>query len=51
MIDVIDILQNSKSRDFGRNAGKEAYWLLCVIAYHQKLVIELGEECLNPFSK
>lgn len=41
MIDIIGILQDSKSRDFGRNAGKESYWLLCVIACHQELVIEL----------
>ena len=51
MINVIDILQNSKRRDFSRNAGKETYWLLCVIAYHQELVIELGEESLDSFSK
>ena len=31
MIDEIDILQYCKSRDFSRNAGKEAHWLFCII--------------------
>jgi len=49
MIDVIDILQNRKSRDFSRDSGKKAFWLLCVIAYHHELVVELGEKRLDSF--
>lgn len=51
MIDVIDILQNRKSRDFSCDSGKKALWLLCVIAYHHELIVKLGEERLNSFSE
>ena len=51
MIDVIDILQNSNSRDFSRNAGKETIWLLCIISYHHELVIELGKDGFDSFSE
>ena len=44
MIDVIDILKDCKSRYFSRYAGKETLWLLCVIAYHHELIIELSPE-------
>ena len=51
MINVIDILQNSNSRDFSRNAGKETIWLLCIISYHHELVIELGIDGFDSFSE
>ena len=51
MIDEIDILQDCKSRHFGRDAGEESLWLLCVIAYHHELIIELREESFDSFSK
>ena len=44
MIDEIDILQDCKSRHFGRDAGEESLWLLCVIAYHHEQIIELSPE-------
>ena len=50
MIDEIDILQYCKSRDFSRNAGKEAHWLFCIITYHHELIIELGEKSFDSFS-
>ena len=49
MIDEIDILQDCKSRHFGRDAGEESLWLLCVIAYHHELIIELREESFDFF--
>lgn len=49
MIDEIDILQDCKSRHFGRDAGEESLWLLCVIAYHHELIIELREESFDSF--
>ena len=49
MIDLIDILQDCKSRHFGRDAGEESLWLLCVIAYHHELIIELREESFDSF--
>ncbi len=51
MIDVIDILQDGKCRDFSRNAGDETIRLFGIIAYHQKLVIELKEESVDSFSE
>lgn len=51
MIDEIDILQDCKSRHFGRDAGEESLWLLCVIAYHHELIIELREESFDSFLK
>ena len=52
MIDEIDILQDCKSRHFGRYAGEESLWLLCVIAYHHELIIELREESsTNRYNK
>ena len=49
MIDEIDILQDCKSRHFGRDAGEESLWLLCVIAYHHEQIIELREESFDSF--
>ena len=49
MIDVIDILHDCKSRDFGRDAGNETLWLLCIIAYHHELIIELRKESSYSF--
>lgn len=51
MIHKVDILQNRESRDFSRDAGKKALWLLCVIAYHHELIIELRKERLDSFAE
>lgn len=49
MINEIDILHKSHSCDFARHTGEKSAGLFCVISYHHKRVVELGEHRLNPF--
>ena len=51
MIDKIDILHESHSGDFASHAGEKSARLFCVIPYHHKTVVELGEHRFNPFSE
>ena len=48
MIEKIEILLHGESSDLGRHPGEQAAWLLCVVAYHHELVVQLGEYGLNP---
>lgn len=51
MIAKIDILQNSHSTDLCRCASEKPACLLCVVAHHHKLVIELGEHRFNSLAE
>lgn len=51
MIDEIDILHERHSHDFISHAGKESAGLLCIVSYHQEIVVELGEYCFNTLSE
>ena len=51
MINEIDILHESHSGDFTGHSGEKSAGLLCVISYHHKIVVGLGEHGFNPFSE
>ncbi len=51
MINEIDILHESHSGYFSCHSGEKSAGLLCIITYHHKTVVELGENGLNPFSE
>ncbi len=51
MINVIDILQESHSGYFTSQSGEKSAGLFCVIAYHQKIVVELREYSFYTFSE
>ena len=51
MIDEIDILHEGHSGDFANHSGEKSAGLFCVIAYHHKTVVELGEHSLYPLSE
>lgn len=51
MINVIDILHKCHSGNFASHTGEKSAGLLCLITYHHKAVVELGENCLNPLSE
>ena len=51
MINEIDILHEGHSGYFASHSGEKSARLLCVIAYHHKIVVELGENGLNPLSE
>lgn len=44
---MIDILQHSKGSHLGFHSGKEATWLLCIVAYHHEIVIQLRKNGLD----
>ncbi len=51
MINEIDILHESHSRDFTCHTGKKAAGLLCVVSYHHKIFVELGEYSFDSFTE
>ena len=51
MIEKIDILQHGEGSHLGFHSGKEAAWLLCIVAYHHEVVIQLRKDGLNPLSE
>ena len=51
MINEIDILHEGHSGCFACLAGEKSAGLLCVITYHHKTVVELGENGLDPLSE
>ena len=50
MIEKIEILQHSKGSHFGSHPCEEPWRLLCIVAYHHEMVIQLGEYGLNSLS-
>ena len=51
MIEKIEILQHCECRHLGSRPRKEAKRLLCIIAYHHEMVIELRKDGLNSLSE
>lgn len=51
MINEIDILHEGHSCYFASHSGEKSAGLLCVIAYHHKTIVELGENGLNALSE
>ena len=51
MINEIDILHECHCSDFACHAGEETAGLFCVISYHHKIVVELGEYCFDSFTE
>ena len=51
MIEKIEILQHSKGSHFGSHPCEESRRLLCIVAYHHEMVIQLGEYSLNSLSE
>lgn len=51
MFNEIDILHEGHSGNFARHSGEKSARLLCVITYHHKAVVELGEKGLNALSE
>ena len=51
MINEIDILHESHGGDFTCYSGEKSAGLLCVISYHHKIVIELGEYGFDSFAE
>lgn len=51
MINVIDILHECHSCYFACHACEKSAGLLCVIAYHHKSIVKLGEYGFDTFSK
>lgn len=50
MIEKIEILQHREGCDFGCHSCEEAWCLLCIVAYHHQMVVQLGEDRLNSLS-
>ena len=48
MVEKVEILQHCESRHFGSHSRKESIWLLCIVAYHHELIVQLGEHRLYP---
>ena len=51
MINEIDILHESHRGDFTGHPGEESAGLFCVVSYHHKVIVELGEYGFNPFAE
>ena len=51
MIEKIEILQHGECRNLGSHPCKETSRLLCIIAYHHEMVIQLREYCLDSLSE
>ena len=47
MIEKIEILQHGECRHLGSYSREEARRLLCIIAYHHEMVIQLRKDSLN----
>lgn len=50
MIEKIEILQHCEGSDFCCHPCEETLWLLCVVAYHHHMVVQLGEHRFNSLS-
>jgi len=51
MIDEVYILHECHCCDFAHHSGKKVAGLLCIVAYHHKIVVELGKYCFDSFAK
>ena len=51
MIEKIEILQHGEGRNLGSHPREEASRLLCIVAYHHELVIELRKDRLFSLSE
>ena len=51
MINEVDILHESHSRNFACHSGEKAAGLLCVVSYHHKVIIELREYGFDSFAE
>ena len=51
MIEKIEILQHGKGSYFCGHPCEESRWLLCIVAYHHEMVIQLGEDGLYSLSE
>ena len=51
MINEIDILHESHSCDLACHTSEKAAGLLCVVPYHHKIVVELGEYGFDSFAE
>ena len=51
MIEKIEILQHCEGCHLGFHSGKETAWLLCIVAYHHKMVIQLRKDGLDSLSE
>ncbi len=51
MINEIDILHERHCCDFACHAGEKTAGLLCVVSYHHKIVVKLGEYRFNSFTE
>jgi len=49
MINEIDILHESHCCDFACHSGEKSASLLCIVSYHQEIVVKLGEYCFDAF--
>lgn len=50
MINEINILHKCHCGDFACHAGKKSAGLFCVVSYHHKIIVELGEYRFNSFT-
>ncbi len=50
MIDEIDILHECHRNYFPSCAGKKSAGLLCIVAYHHEIFVELGEYGFDTFA-
>jgi len=51
MINEIDILHEGHCCNFACHTGEKPASLLCIVSYHQEVVIKLGEYGFDSFSK
>ena len=51
MIENIEILQHGECSNLGSHSCKKTIWLLCIIAYHHEMVIQLREHRLDSLSE
>ena len=51
MIEKIDILQHGEGSHLCFHSGKEAAWLLGIVAYHHEVVIQLRKDGLDSLSE
>ena len=49
MINEIDILHEGHCRNFACHTGEKPTCLLCIVSYHQEVVIKLGEYGFDSF--
>ena len=51
MIEKIEILQHCEGCNLGSHPCEEASRLLCIVAYHHEMVIQLRKDCFNSLSE